>query len=172
MKKKTTIIITVVVINIVLIASLVTLYFTVFNNPADEWSLTITGQIDQEIIFSIEDLMTLPNITKDYLLQGTPTFTAEYTGVSVYYLITEIANISSNVNIRVIAVDQYATTLNFENDLNTSKDTIIAYMKNGEFMKSRRRGGEGPLRLIIPQKFEGDFNAQFCVKYVTTIEIL
>ncbi|MFW9924189.1 MAG: molybdopterin-dependent oxidoreductase [Candidatus Thorarchaeota archaeon] len=171
MNKKTTIIL-VVAVNLILIASIIALYFTVFNNNTNEWSLTITGEVENDVVLSIDELVTLPNITRSYLLQGNPTFTAEYTGVSLNYLITEIANITENVRVRVIAVDQYSYTFNFENDLVNNSEIIIAYLKNGEYIKSRSKGGEGPLRLIIPQRFEGEFNGQYCVKYVNTIEIL
>ena len=43
--------------------------------------------------------------------------------------------------------------------------------KNGEYITRYENGGEGPLRLIIPQYFEGQFNGQLCVKFVTDIII-
>lgn len=170
--KKGNIILVVVLINVILGASLITLYFTVFNQNGakEEWTLTIKGDVEQEVTLKIEDLRAMPNITRDYLVQGTPTYTAEYTGVSLYYLITEIANITVDATIQVIAIDLFSKSLTLD-EINSTRDIIIAYQKNGDNITSHSDGGEGPLRLIIPQKLEGDFNGQYCVKFVAEIKI-
>lgn len=168
---KKTIILVVVLVNVVLGASIVTLYFTVFNHDKPEdWTLTIKGDVEQELVLKIEDLAQMPNITKDYLLQGNPTFTAEYTGISLYYLVTQKANITVAASIRVIAIDLFSNILTLD-QINTTQDIIIAFRKNGEAIPHHDDGGEGPLRLIIPQKYEGDYNGQKCVKFVSEIEI-
>ncbi|MEA2069729.1 MAG: molybdopterin-dependent oxidoreductase [Asgard group archaeon] len=139
---------------------------------ASGWVLTITGNITYQLKSCIQQLKRYPSITQEYYLKGNPTFRANYTGVKVRYLITVIANITSTVNIRVKAIDQYSVLLNLENDLSIESDIIIAYQKNGQDIKSYSEGGEGPLRLIIPQRYEGEYNGQFCVKFVNEIEIL
>jgi hypothetical protein len=169
MKKKVLIII-IAAINVILIGSILTIYFVWWKPEGETGFLTITG-IDEDIKLSIDELRNFPNISQEYTLQGTPTFTANYTGVSVYYLVTEIANVITEVDVKVKASDGYAYTLTFD-EINSSQDIIIAYMKDGESLKSGSVGGNGPLRLIIPQRFSGEFNAQFCVKYVVTLEIL
>lgn len=171
---KKNVIVLVVIFNVVLAASIVALYFTVFEgyNKDEEWTITITGDITQEISLNISELELLPKITQEYIIQGNPTFSAEYTGISLLYLINNIANITQDVNVNVKAIDQYSHTLNLKNEIETNPDIIIAYMKNGGYIKSYSDGGEGPLRLIIPQKFEGDFNGQFCIKFVNEIEII
>ena len=170
---KRNIILIVVLVNIILGASIVTLYFTVFNKNGgtpDDWTLTLKGDIDQDVTLKIDDLYLMPNITRDYIIQGTPTFTAEYTGVSLYYLVTQKANISVPATIKVRAIDQYSKSLTMD-EINTTRDIIIAFKKNGENITHHSDGGEGPLRLIIPQMFEGDYNGQYCVKFVSEIEI-
>ena len=176
---KRNIIIIVVIVNIVLAASIVTLYFTVFNNnnsSEENWTLTIKGDISQEISFNINEtineLEQFPSITQWYVMQesGTSRFNASYTGVSLYYILTEIANATSNVNVRIGAIDQLSRTFDF-NLINETRNMIVAYLKNGEVIKSFYDGGTGPLRLIVPQRYDGDYNAQFCVKFVTEIEI-
>ena len=176
---KRNIIIIVVIVNIVLAASIVTLYFTVFNgsnNLEEQWTLTITGDVEQDIVFvlndTINELALLPSITQDYTIQesGTSIFTAEYTGISLYYLVAEIANISTNVDVVIRAIDQYSRTYNL-NEIESIPDMIIAYLKDGQNIRSYYKGGTGPLRLIVPQEYEGDYNGQHCVKFVTEIEI-
>ncbi|HUU77786.1 MAG TPA: molybdopterin-dependent oxidoreductase [candidate division Zixibacteria bacterium] len=171
---KKNVIVLVVIFNVVLAASIIALYFTVFDgyNRDEEWTITISGDITQEVSLNISELELLPKISQEYIIQGNPTFSAEYTGISLLYLINDIANITQDVNVNVKAIDQYSHTLNFKNEIETNSDIIIAYMKNGEYIKSYSDGGEGPLRLIIPQKFEGDFNGQFCIKFVVEIEII
>ena len=169
---KRNIILIVVLVNIILGASIVTLYFTVFNQNGapEEWTLTLKGDIEQEVVLKIDDLYHMPNITRDYIVQGNPTFTAEYTGVSLYYLVTQKANITTAATIKVKSIDQYSNTLTLD-EINATRDIIIAFKKNGENITHHSNGGEGPLRLIIPQKFEGDYNGQYCVKFVAEIEI-
>jgi hypothetical protein len=171
MKKQTTIIL-IVAINIILIGSIVTLYFTVWrpSQEGEEGYLTITG-LEENIKLSIDDLRSLPNTSGEYIIQGNPTFTANYTGISLYYLVTEVADITTDVSVKVKAIDNYVYTLTLD-ELNTTREIIIAFWKNGQLLKSGSEGGNGPLRLIIPQRFPGDFNGQFCVKYVTILEIV
>jgi len=171
MNKKTLAII--LVINIVLVSTIITLYFTVWlpSRSGEEGYLTITGLQTDDIIFSIEELESLPNISQEYYLLGSEIITANYTGVSVYYLVTEIANYTEGINARVVASDNYAYTLSFE-DINQTRDIIIAYKKNNDYIKGKSFDGEGPLRLIIPQRFPGEYNGQFCVKFVVTLEII
>ena len=176
---KRNIIIIVVISNIILAATIVTLYFTVFNgnnNLENQWTLTITGDIEQDIVFvlneTVNELTLLPSTTQDYIIQesGTSIFTAEYTGISLFYLVTEIANVTTNVDVVIRAIDQYSRTYNLD-EIESTQDIIIAYLKNGRDIKSYYKGGTGPLRLIVPQEYEGDYNGQHCVKFVTEIEI-
>jgi hypothetical protein len=170
MNKRATIVL-VIAINVVLIGSLIAVYFGVFyNRDKNEGTLTITGNTFDDIELTIPELEVLPSITKNYYLQGNPSFYADYTGVQLWYLVTEVANVTSEATIRVIAVDQYSYSLSSA-DLGVDSEIIIAYRKNGELITSREEGGEGPLRLIIPQRFEGEWNGQYCVKFVKTIEI-
>jgi len=161
-------------VNVLLVTSLITLYFTVWRtaNKGEEGFLIITGLETGDLRYTIEDLEAMPNITREYLLQGTPTFSANYTGVSLYYLLTEKANLTDgSTRVKVIAIDNYSYTLTLD-ACNATRDIIIAFKKNGEYLKSGANGGNGPLRLIIPQSAVGAYNAQYCVKYVTTLKIL
>ncbi|NHJ32374.1 MAG: hypothetical protein FK732_05895 [Asgard group archaeon] len=171
MNKKTLAII--IAINVVLVSTIVTLYFTVWlpSRSGEDGFLTITGLPTEDIKLSISGLESLPNISQEYYLQGSETFSANYTGVSVFYLVTQIANYTENVDARVVASDNYGYTLSFD-DINQTQDIIIAYKKNGEYMKSKALNGEGPLRLIIPQRFPGEYNGQYCVKFVVVLEII
>ncbi|HUT79681.1 MAG TPA: molybdopterin-dependent oxidoreductase [Candidatus Bathyarchaeia archaeon] len=171
MNKKTLAII--LAVNLILVSAIVTLYFTIWkpSRVGEEGYLTITGEIGNNIVFNVTQLEVLPNITQEYFLQGNPNILANYTGVSIYYLITEIANYTNpNSSFKVKATDNYQYTLTMT-QINNTRDIIIAYMKNGEYLKSGSEGGNGPLRLIIPQSIE-QYNGQFCVKYVVLIEII
>lgn len=172
MNKKLVIILAVVIANIVLVGTVVTLYFTVFqkDDQIEEGKIIITGLVDQQINLTLVNMELMPNITQEYILNGNPTIIADYTGVSLAYLIVEVANVTENYNVRVIAIDKYSYSLSL-NEIIATPEIIIAYMKDGEYIKSRTEGGYGPFRLIIPPKFEGEFNGQYCVKYVAEIEI-
>ena len=174
MNKKTTILI-VVLVNIILIGSLITIYFTVLHEPGDNnetevWTLTIKGDIENNLVYNISELEQFTSITQEYTIQGNPTYNADYTGISLYYIVTEIANVTADCDIRVNAIDHFAYVLTLD-EVNDTQNIIIAYKKNGDYIESYYDGGEGPLRLIIPQKFSGDWNGQFCVKFVSSIQI-
>ncbi|MBN1328094.1 MAG: molybdopterin-dependent oxidoreductase [Candidatus Heimdallarchaeota archaeon] len=171
MDKKTLALI--LIVNIVLLSTVVTLYFTIWkpNRTGVEGYLTISGDINSNIILNITQLEAMPKISQEYFIQGNPNILANYTGVSVYYLITEIANYTNpNSSFKVKAIDNYQYVLTM-NQINSTRDIIIAYMKDGEYLKSGSEGGTGPLRLIIPQSVE-EYNGQYCVKYVVLIEII
>lgn len=160
-------------INVILVTTIVTLYFTVWlpTSSGNDGFLTITGLPTEDIKLNITQLESLPNISREYYLQGSETFSANYTGVSVFYIVTQVANYTENINVRVIASDNFAYTLSFE-DINQTRDIIIAYKKNGEYMDGKSLDGEGPFRLVIPQRFPGEYNGQFCVKFVVVLEII
>ncbi|MHA1502379.1 MAG: hypothetical protein ACTSSB_11065 [Candidatus Heimdallarchaeota archaeon] len=69
-----------------------------------------------------------------------------------------------------IQILKYSYSLSFD-EIIASPDIIIAYKKDGAYIEPRTEGGNGPFRLIIPAKFEGDFNGQYCIKYVAEIKI-
>lgn len=160
-------------INVILVTTIVTLYFTVWlpTSSGNDGFLTITGLPTEDIKLNITQLESLPNISREYYLQGSETFSANYTGVSVFYIVTQVANYTENINVRVIASDNFAYTLSFD-DINQTRDIIIAYKKNGEYMDGKSLDGEGPFRLVIPQRFPGEYNGQFCVKFVVVLEII
>jgi len=171
--KKTATIIAIVIVNIILVGTAVTLYFTVFqrNNQVEEGKIIITGLVDQQINLTLVDLELMPNITKEYTLNGNPTIIADYTGVSLGYLLVEVANITENYKVRIIAIDNYPPVSLSMVEIITTPDIIIAYMKDGEYIKSRTEGGNGPFRLIIPERYPGEWNGQLCMKYVVEINI-
>ncbi|MHA1502380.1 MAG: hypothetical protein ACTSSB_11070 [Candidatus Heimdallarchaeota archaeon] len=74
MNKKTAIILAVVIANIVLIGTVVTLYFTVFqgDDQVEEGKIIITGLVDKQINLTLADLEAMPNITQEYILNGNP----------------------------------------------------------------------------------------------------
>lgn len=172
MNKKTGIILAVVIANIVLVGTVVTLYFTVLHDDdqVEEGKIIITGLVDQQINLTLVDLEMMPNITREYTILGNPDIKDDYTGVPLEYLITEVANITENYRITVYALDGLARYF-YLNDIIANPGFIIAYKRGGEYLKSMSEGGNGPFRLIVPEEYNTN-NGQFCVKYVSEIEIL
>ena len=173
MNKKSGIILAIVIANVVLISTAVTLYYTVFkdeDNPSIEDVIKITGLVEQEITLNITNLEAMPNINQEYELLGNPNIIANYTGVPLEYLITEVANITQNNYIRVHAIDKLARTFTLD-VIQANPGFIIAYKKDGEYLKSRTEGGNGPFRLIVPSSYN-IYNGQYSVKYVNEIEII
>ena len=46
---------------------------------------------------------------------------------------------------------------------------LLVYEKDGNELKGRSEGGDGPIRLIVSQEHAGTFNAQFSVKWVSEV---
>ena len=82
-------------------------------------------------------------------------------------------NIYINNEIKSIEESQSKTDLDIETwEIIAEEEIIIAYAKDGQYLKGPKDGGNGALWLIIPQQFEGDLNALRCVKYVSQLIIL
>jgi len=126
-------------------------------------ALTVRSKIGTVAELDMGSLRALPSQTGEYVLRSSSyTETSTFTGVSVAYLIDLVGEGPGGVVVE--ASDGYATFIRAE----WASDTrvIIAYDMDGSPMT-----GTDELRLIVPQDLAGEYNAQYCVKHVISVEV-
>jgi len=131
----------------------------------DEWTLSVTGAVDEERRFTFEDLTSLPAEHRFVTLRcvgeklnGEKTDTALWTGVPVTELLGD--DLPDECCVMFRAADDFYE----EFPLSALEDALLAYRMNGRPLpKAHGR----PVRALIPGHW-GEIN----VKWLTEIEIL
>ena len=120
----------------------------------------------------LRDLKALPAVERGITLAGTGEDGKKHTyrGVSLSYIMEHYSGNDTGI-VRVEAVDYYSYRLDAD-DARNEDSIMLAYEKDGKRMKTKQKGGEGPVRLIIPQNIAGEYNAQHCVKFVYRVDLL
>ena len=140
----------------------------------NEWRLEVILPNNTQIEYSIPELAELEYIEQYYLLfrGGGDKEDQEgvFKGVSIKYLLQEILGLQNYTSVSFQSIDSYAASMN-EDEINSEEAIIIAYMKDERYLQGPMEGGDGPLRLIVPQRFEGDTNALRCVKYLNKLVV-
>lgn len=147
-----------------------------FQGP-DNWTLTITGAMEQDVSIPIEALYngTYETITSDYhfLNQWGTSFTFTFTGVRLVDLLerTSVALNESTGSVRFGSIDGYITeSIPLESIYDDPDGVIIAFKQDGEWIPSKAQGGEGPLRVVVGREVIGDgANSIYWAKYATTV---
>jgi len=137
------------------------------NVDESEWSLTVTGEVEEEVTFTYDDLtsmeaehrfVTLRCVGED--LNGKKMDNALWTGVSLWELVEQAGPEGDCGCVMLRAEDGYFEEFPIE----AMRDGFLAYAMNGEALP---RGHGYPARALIPGHW-GEIN----VKWITEIEIL
>lgn len=182
MQKKSLLIIIILSSVIVLSGTGLGIYFGVYYNtnnsqnhihPAGDWELVISGNlIGVSFNITMNDILEMPSYSEDYIIQGSDTYTANFKGVRLTYLLEEIINYDPEAtSIKFIAFDTFFVTIAIS-DIISNERIILAYEKNGEFLEGPEEDGIGYLRLIVPQNSPDDFNGPECLKNIVELEII
>lgn len=134
---------------------------------ADKISFLVDGEelavLDKDFILAQES-KTFPAVIRS---SGQRPQRVEYSGVLLSGLLDQLGvDWTDKKQIIVKAVDGYVTALS-PAEFNGNNNIYIAYAMNGEDLKPRSQGGDGPYQLVIPRD---PFSQRWC-KYVTEIEI-
>jgi len=131
---------------------------------AEEWSLRLTGAVDEERTVDYETLTSLPGEHRFVTLQcvgdglnGRKIDTALWTGVPAMELLGDLPD---ECCVMLRAADDYYQAF----PLAALEDALFAYEMNGEPLP---RGHGHPVRVLIPGHW-GEIN----VKWVTEVEVL
>ena len=137
------------------------------NVDESEWSLSVTGAVEEEVTFTYEDILsmepenrfnTLRCVGED--LNGQKMDNALWTGVPVWELVQRAGPESGCECVMLRAADDYFE----EFPIDAMRDGLLAYGMNGEALP---RGHGYPARALIPGHW-GEIN----VKWITEIEVL
>jgi sulfane dehydrogenase subunit SoxC len=150
--------------------------------PPDKWRLMINGLVDKPLVFTLEDIMRFPRVTRAYFLECAANSGMEwrgaqlngvqythgmihnciYTGVPLKYILEEAGLKGSAAWLLPEGGDSAAMTRSVPLE-KAMEDCIIATHMNGE----RLRPEQGyPARLIVPG-WEGNM----WVKWIRRIEV-
>ncbi len=148
----------------------------------EEEILTVKGSaLSESYTFTLSELMAMSDgiFTGDYFSRGKEPKTDSnlFCGVKLSYLLASLGIKGDRVKVRIEASDGYSTTFSLtevnalllnEEVANLALPMILAFSQEGQILDA----SEGPpLRLVMGQKGEGDYNRQFWVRNVTTITV-
>ncbi|NHJ47558.1 MAG: molybdopterin-dependent oxidoreductase [Asgard group archaeon] len=141
-------------------------------HPDDEWELMITGNIiGDDFNLTLTEITSMPYFEQGYIIKGSTTVEYVYRGVSISHLIANEIPVEANATtITFVAIDQYEISFSIS-ELTSDDANILAYARNGQYLLNQTAGGNGYLRLIIPQTSEDDFNGPSCLKWIVEIKI-
>ena len=150
-------------------------------DPEDE-ILTVKGSaLSESYTFTLSELMAMSDgiFTGDYFSRGKEPKTDSnlFRGVKLSYLLASLGIKGDQVKVRIEASDGYSATFSLaevnallmnEEVANLALPMILAFSQEGQILDASQGP---PLRLVMGQKGEGDYNRQFWVRNVTTITV-
>lgn len=159
----------VLVFFVVLIVAFVPLYYYAHPESVEAGTIQIRGNVAYPMNLTLTQLKTLPHVTLQATLQssGSPQENGiyNYTGVTLQELLNYAQAAGNATSVYVQASDAYGVTLIMRDAAKNS--TLLAYEKDGLPMSDLKKGGEGPVRLVLG----ADKFAQRWVKGVVLIDV-
>ena len=162
------------------------LIYNVINNPDAvkkpsylDWTLTIKGNVKNEIDIPYTQIVngtyyTIENAKFHIMNNFGREWDTYYTGISLWDLLNKTNILNENSSYAIFkAIDGYVSTKVDLSTIRQHKDEIIiAYKENGEILKLKDDGGDGPLHLILNFSVtDPNPNTPYNVKYLNEIEI-
>ena len=142
--KKTTII-----IFILIFAGIITsIYIFPINNKAIIKIVNNNTEqiVEKEFIYNHPDTISFPAVVRS---SGQKPVETEYKGVELVKLFKSLNIDTSNVEkITFNAADGYRIMLSME-EIEDPKNVYLTFERDGEYLKSKRQGGNGPYQLVI-----------------------
>ncbi len=134
----------------------------------DDWFVRVSGMVENETDIHMEEFRGSNTSVFSMALEGTGEDGKEhdYRGVPLLELLVGQGLHENATRVAVRAADGYSRSFSIS-DLDGG--IILVHEKDGEELKGRSEGGDGPIRLIVSQEHTGTFNAQFSVKWVSEV---
>ena len=134
-----------------------------------DWSLTVQGRVERDLVLTLDDLRALPSVTRPSTLMcisnpvgGDLIGNSEWTGVKLADLLALAGPLSGAGELVLRGEDNYVDSFPIDEALR--EGTIVAYLQNGEPLQPRHGF---PARVLVPGIY-GMKN----VKWVRSIEIV
>jgi hypothetical protein len=126
-------------------------------------TVSLDGAVKANLSMAI--IETMPHVEGQYPLRSSrANLTNSYQGVPLEDLIALTGVDGTPSSVRLVSSDGLSAAI--DPAWIADRRVIMAYAKDGAPMVE-----EGPLRLIVPQEVAGEFNAQYCVKYLVRLEV-
>lgn len=120
--------------------------------------------IESETLYNNSEAITFPAVVRS---SGEKPVETEYKGIELTKLLSSLnIDISKTDKITVNAADGYRVILNIE-ELEEPSNVYLTFERDGELLKSKKQGGNGPFQLVIRR----DPFSQRWVKHVDEIVI-
>ena len=134
-----------------------------------EETLTFTYEGAPVATLAGEDIRSLPSETFEATIRssGERPVPAEYTGVEIHDLLDRAGvSVSEGGALLFKGADMYLTKVE-AGELSEHGNIYIVFMRDGEIMKNRAHGGEGPYQVIVRNDY---YSLRWC-KYLSEVEI-
>ena len=135
----------------------------------EEGTLTFTREGSDIITLNRDDIRALPSETFEATIRssGERPVPAEYTGVEIHDLLSLAGvTVSEDGALLFKGADLYLTKVE-AGELSEYGNIYIVYKRDGEIMKNRAQGGEGPYQVIVRNDY---YSLRWC-KYLSEVEI-
>jgi len=117
----------------------------------EKWTLVITGEVDNPLQLSWNDLMKWPrheSVSDFHCVEGWSVLGCKWEGISIKYMLERIKPRESATSVTFECMDGYTTSLSIKDIL--EEGVLLAYKLDGEYLEA---GIGAPLRLVVPSKY-------------------
>lgn len=138
-------------------------FFLLTREKVPELNIVIgdkTISVDSEYIYSHSDVETFPSVVRS---SGQKPVETEYTGIELSKLFQGLG-VEPGEKITLNAEDGYRIMISKE-EIDEPHNVYLTFARDGEYMLSRRKGGNGPYQLVIRR----DPFSQRWIKHVNEI---
>ncbi len=134
------------------------------NIEKENWSLAITGAIENELVFDYENLTQMDSVTEIATLECVdgPFGTARWEGVPLFRILELAGVLTSAKDLIFYAADNYSDSLNLKEAYATN--ILLAFKMNGVDLPLAQGF---PLRLVCPDHYGYKW-----VKWIVSIEVV
>lgn len=118
--------------------------------------------VHKDFIYNHPDSISFPAVVRS---SGKKPFTTEYKGIEISKLFVSLNMDISNIKkMTFTATDGYRIVLSKE-EIDESNNVYLTFERDGEYLKSKKQGGNGPFQLVI----RNDPFSQRWIKHVDKI---
>ena len=130
----------------------------------ENWSLTITGAVENELIFDYDNLTQMESVSEIATLECVdgPFGTARWEGVPLFRILELAGVLTSAQDLVFYAADNYSDSLNLKEA--SAKNVLLAFKMNGVDLPPAQGF---PVRLVCP-----DLYGYKWVKWIVKIEVV
>lgn len=138
-------------------------------NAQELRTLTITGADGESVTLDMNSISSFPSDSFEATVRssGEKPKNVVYTGVELSVLLASAGFETENIGYLIFSGADLYTVRVEAKELEASKNIYVVYMADGEQLKTRAGGGDGPYQLVIA----GDYYSLRWCKYLSEVTI-